>query len=77
MTFNDLLKYFSPQTKSTHLFSLKNLDALAKYCSMFKSPRTTAPQFAKKHSIDSHTLNDVGLNSHQVSYRMMVRELVE
>jgi hypothetical protein len=77
MTFNDSHKYFSLQATSTQVFNLKNLAALAKYCSMLILPRTTAPQFAKNHSFDSHTLNDVGLNSHQVSYRMMLRELVE
>jgi len=76
MTFNDSITYFVPQTKSAHLFTLKNLDAMAKYCSQLKLPRITARRNTGNQSIDSHTLSDIGLNSHQVMFGLKNRDLM-
>ncbi len=77
MTFNDSITYFVPQTESAQLFSLKNLDAMAKYCSKLKLPRITTRRNTGSQSIDSHTLNDIGLDSHQVMFRLKNRDLLQ
>ena len=77
MALNDSPNYFAPQAELTRLFTVKNLDTMAECFSKLKLPRICAPQFAEKQFIDSHTLRDIGLNSHQVSYRMMKRGLVD
>ena len=76
MTFNDSLVYFAPQTETTHLFSVKNLDAMVKSCSNLKLPSIAARKISGRQALDSRTLGDIGLNPHQVSFRVMGRDLV-
>ncbi len=66
-----------PSAESPRLFCRKNLRAMAKYLSRLRLARITALKTAEDQSLDSHTLSDMGLNSHQVSFRMTKRDLVD
>ena len=77
MDTNDSNIHFVPSAGSPRLFSIKNLRAMAKYLSRLSLARNTALKAAEDQSLDSHTLRDMGLNSHQVSFRMTKRDQVD
>ncbi len=76
MTIDTSIVYFVQLSGSTRLFSLENLEALSKLRSKMKLPLIPARRNAGNQSIDSHTLNDIGPNSHELMFRLKNRDLL-
>ncbi len=69
MTINTSIIYFVPLSESKCLFSLESLDALSKLHSKMQLPLISTRRNAGDRTIDSHTLKDIELNSHQAMFR--------
>ena len=77
MDINDSNKHFVPSSGSPRLFRTENFRVMVKYLSRLRLAQITALKNAEDQSLDSHTLTDMGLNSHQISFRMMNRDQVD